>query len=276
MFLAQIEKDFSNHVGRFEFEPVVSPWGWLWAGAGSVFWLAYGAIWIWMLIECIRKDPDRNMWVWIILIVPFGALFYFAFCWLPASGLRLPSGVRRFTRGREIERLAVAAQQIGNAHQFVQWGDGLRDVRQFDAAASAYASALAKEDDNRQALWGAGLVDFELKRYESARERLIKLLEIDPQYKFGDVSLVYGRTLYELNQRDAANEHLQKHVKRWRHPEAFFVLAQIAADRGDVPVARSHLQTMLLDINGCPRAIARRHGIWKTKAARLLKKLPPP
>jgi tetratricopeptide (TPR) repeat protein len=188
----------------------------------------------------------------------------------------MPSGFRRFTRGREIERLAVAAHQIGNAHQFVQWGDALRDVKQFDAAASAYASALAKEDDNRQALWGAGLVDFELKRYETARERLKKLLDIDAQYKFGDVSLVYGRALYELNQRDAANEHLQKHVKRWRHPEAFFVLAQIAADSGDVPAARSHLQTMLLDINGCPRAIARRHATWKSKAARLLKKLPPP
>ena len=82
-------------------------------------------------------------------------------------------------------------------------------------------------------------------------------------------------TLHELNESDAADEHLQKHVKRWRHPEAFFVLAQISADRGDAKAARSHLQTMLLDINGCPRSIARRHAQWKTKAARLLKKLPP-
>ena len=94
---------------------------------------------------------------------------------------------RRRSRGREIDRLEIAAQQIGNAHQFVQLGDALRETGKFEKACQAYASALDKDPENRQGLWGASMADFELKRFDSARQRMEKLLSLDPQYKFGDV-----------------------------------------------------------------------------------------
>src|SRR4051795_895626 len=103
MYVTRLNNDVPTVYDAFE--PDVSPSMWLWAGAWHFVLLIYGALWVWMIIECIRKDPERGMWLFIIAFVPFGALFYFAFVWIPASGLQMPSAIRRFARQREIERL---------------------------------------------------------------------------------------------------------------------------------------------------------------------------
>lgn len=248
---------------------------WLFEGAMGVVYLAYFALWVWMLVECVRKDPDRFFWLWLFLLIPFpGALIYFLIRWLPTNNLRLPKRLRRWTRGKEIDRLAIAAEQIGNAHQYIQLGEALLELRQFRRAGEAFAKALEKEADNPQALWGAAQVDMEQKQFDQARQRLEKLLEIDPQYKFGDVSLAYGKTLDELGLTEEARRHLSKHVNRWRHPEALYRLACLHAQRGEPHEARDQLLAMLLDINGSPRAIARKYGMWKSRARKMLKKLP--
>ncbi len=230
---------------------------------------------LWMIIECVRKDPDRFLWLMLMLwLQPFGAIIYFFARWLPGNDIRVPKGVRRWTRGKEIDQLRAAALQIGNAHQFIQLGDALRETGKYDKAGKAYAKALEKEPENCQALWGASLVDIEHKQFDSARTRLAKLLKIDPQYKFGDVSLAYGKVLSALHDSDAAIEHFEKHVKRWRHPEGLYRLATLQAERGESSEARKTLQAMLLDINSSPRTIARKYAVWKSKARKLFRKLP--
>ncbi len=248
---------------------------WLTGIGASIVSLGYLAFWIWMLVDCARKDPDRYIWIWIVLFVPLGSLIYFFVRWLPNNDFRMPRALRQMARGREIERLEIAAQQIGNAHQHIQLGDVLYEVGKHDRAKAAYAVALAKDGNNTQALWGAAQVDYQLKDYATSRDRLQKLLAIDPQYKFGDVSLLFGKALYQTGDRPSAKEHLEKHIVRWRHPEALFLLATIEAEAGNSDEARAHLQAMVMDINGCPRAIARKYGIWKSKARRMFKKLPP-
>jgi hypothetical protein len=259
-----------------EFEPQLfqHPVFWLFQGAFSVVYLAYMALYVWMLIECIRKDQDRYFWLWIILIVPFGAVVYFFIRWMPGNQLKMPKAFRRFTGGRELARLEFAAMQIGNPHQHVQLGDALREAGQTERAGQAYREALQKEPKNTQALWGAALVEMDRKNFAPAAELLQTLLVIDPQYKFGDVSLAYGKALYEMGQTDQALEHLEKHVRRWRHPEALYLVAALHADRGNVPAARTQLQGLLLDINSSPKSIARKQSAWKSRAHKLLSKLP--
>lgn len=230
---------------------------------------------IWMVIECVRKDPDYRMWVWIILAFPpLGGVAYLVGRWLPSNNFRAPTFMRKWTKGREIGKLESAAVRIGNPYHHIQLGDALRDVSKFERAGHAYANALSKEPANLQALWGAALVDIEQKSFDSARERLGKVLEIDPQYKFGDVSLAYGRTLSELQRTDEATAHLEKHVRRWRHPEGLYVLATLYAQQNRPQDARAQLDAMLMDIAASPRAIARRQALWKSKAKKMLRKLP--
>jgi len=253
-----------------------SPWVLELFGAGvTLLGLIYSAFWCWMLWHCLRTEPDKHFWLWVMLIAQgIGPVAYFFVRYLPSTNHRAPDFLRRWTRGRELTRLETAAAQIGNAHQFVQWGDALRDVGKLDQAADAYRRALTKEPQNMQALWGATQVAMTQKRIADVRELSQQILKKDPQYKFGDVSLAYGKSLIESGEPAAATEHLIQHVKRWRHPEAVYLLADLHARQGDHQKARDHLQALVHDINGSPAAIARRYGRWKSRARQMLRKLP--
>ena len=250
------------------------PGGWFVESFGGVLGLVYSILWFWMLLHCIRTEPDRQTWLWLLIFVPvIGPLAYFTTRFLPSTELRPPAFMRRWTRGSELNRLETAAIQIGNPHQFVLWGDALRDVGRFDEAASAYQRALAKEPQNLPALWGAAQAAMALHSPADVQEFTTRILEKDPQYKFGDVSLACGKALVELGETTPALDHLERHVQRWRHPEAVYLLASLHADQGNSEIARKHLQALIYDVNGSPAAIARRHGRWKSRARQLLKKL---
>jgi len=235
---------------------------------GTVFWL-------WMLIHCIRNDPERYIWLWVIIILNiFGALIYFIARWLPQTRLQPPKFLNRLTRGKELQRLQVAARQIGNSHQFVQLGDAQREMGQYEPAADSYFKALEKEPKNLQALWGLAQVEMHWKQFDKARPRLESVLAVDPQYKFGDVSLAYGRCLLELGEKDAAFEHLGEHLKRWKTPESQVVYGELLADRGDAVGARKILEGMILEVSGSPKFFKRQSARWVRKAKRILARLP--
>lgn len=244
-------------------------------GGMGLLSLAYFVFWGWMLWHCARTEPDRQFWLWLLIVVPgVGPIVYFIMRFLPSADVQGPSFLRRWTRGRELSRLETAAVQIGNAHQFIQWGDALRDVGMLDQAATVYAKALAKDPKSLPALWGATLVASHQNRHADVVQWTRQILDKDPQYKFGDVSLVHGKSILELGDAAAATEHFEQHVKRWRHPEAVYLLASLQAQQGNHAGARQHVQALLHDINGAPAALARRYGRWKSRARQLLKKLP--
>src|SRR5579864_8587977 len=117
----------------------------LFIGESGIFSLLFGAFTIWMLIECLRKDPDRFLWIWIIFCLPgIGPAVYFFVRWLPERNLQVPGWFRKLTRGSEIRRLESAALQIGNPYQYVQLGESLRETGQLARARAAYSRALEK------------------------------------------------------------------------------------------------------------------------------------
>jgi hypothetical protein len=241
---------------------------------GCAGWL-YFPLMIWMVIYCVRTDPERYVWLWIILLLqPFGPIIYLLARWLPNQAFQPPQFLRKWTRGKEIQRLRIAAHQIGNAHQFVELGDALRETGRDDEAADAYAKAMEKDGDNLQALWGAACVDYRNHRFAGARDKLATVIDTDPAYKFGDVSLLYGKTLHDLKDIPAATEHLEQHTRRWRHPEGLYMLADCYAQQGRIAEARSQLNALIEDLDGSPRAIARKHIFWKGRARRMLRRLP--
>lgn len=243
---------------------------WLFGCGG---WLYTGFL-IWMAVSCVRRDPEWYIWLWIIIFVPLGPFIYLLARWIPNAQLQPPKFLRKWTRGRELERLRIAAQQIGNAHQFVEWGDALRETGRLSDAGAAYDKALVKDRRNLQALWGGALVDHEQGRPAAARDKLAQILAIDPAYKFGDVSLLYGKCLCALGEKEQAEKHLSGHTRRWRHPEGLYLLATLYADRGETELARTQLQGMIQDLNGAPRTIVRKQLFWRGRARRMLRKLP--
>ena len=241
---------------------------------GTLFWLGTFAFWLWMVISCARSDPERGVWLLIIIFAaPLGALIYFLARWFPSREYHAPRFLHRFTKSAEVKRLETAAHQIGNAYQWIQLGDKLVEVRVFDQAGNAYRKAVEKEGDNLQALWGAALCEIKAKEWDSARPRLEAILAENPDYKFGDVSFARCHLLYETNEKAEARKALEKHTKRWRTPQSHFLLATILEEDGDIEQARTCLQEMLMDINSSPKAIARKQTMWKSKARVALKRL---
>lgn len=248
---------------------------WLSALTSSVFAIIYAGLVVAMVIYCVRNDPDRYLWIWIILLLhPFGVFIYLFARWLPSAEIVLPAWTRRWTSGRKLRQLETAALQIGNAHQHIQYGDALRVLGKHELALDAYRQGLTKDSSNLAALWGAALMEFQLKQFDSARSRLEQVLAVEPSYKFGDVSLLYGKTLIELGDNGSALEHLQGHVRKWRQPEAMYLLASLLHAEQQYGPARDVLRNLIIDIDSSPRAIARKHLVWKGKAQKLLRKLP--
>lgn len=273
-FLAQVE-DLDIDPAFHQIDPEL-----LWLTAifqilFSLLTIPYLVFLIWMLIHSYRNEPDRFFWTWVMIVVqPFGAIAYFILRYLPSKEFPAPAFLRRWTRGREILRLETAAEQIGNPHQFVLWGDALREVGNIDKAREVYVRALKKEPQNLQALWGSAQIATAQKQYEEVKSFTRQILDQDPQYKFGDVSLSYGRALNELKDYEAARTHFENHVRRWRHPESLYLLAKLCVAQGDPTAARQNLQALIQDINGSPYAIARKFGRWKSLARQMLRKLP--
>lgn len=254
---------------RFAAWPAV----WFWLSAWPS-WLYWGLL-IWMVLYCVRNDPERGMWIWIMLLLqPFGAIVYFFVRYLPSSGYQAPAFLRRWRRLRDLPRLETAARQIGNPHQYVLLGDALREMGSSRRALEAYLQALRKEPRNLAALWGAASVEFLLQDFSAARDKLSQVLEQDFTYKFGDVSLLYAKTLLALGDPAAARDHLDRHIRKWRQPEAVYLLARLCADQNDSAAARRHLQGLIDDLDSSPRAIARKSLFWKSRAKRLLRRLP--
>jgi hypothetical protein len=149
----------------------------------------------------------------------------------------------------------------------------LRETGQYQNAKAAYERALEKEPENLPALWGAAQIELHDKAFDSARERLEKILQTDPQYKFGDVSLAYAKSLLSCQRNDDATAHLANHVKRWRHPEGIYLLACQYAQAGRNDEARSHLHAMLMEIESSPPPIARKYGPWRRRGRALARQL---
>lgn len=244
-------------------------------GTASLAALLYALFWLAMLVHCIRLEPDKSFWLWLMIVAPFpGAIVYAVVRYFPASNWQMPGWMQKFTRGRELARLATATETIGNAHQFVQYGDALRETGQWAEASVAYNQALKKDAENMPALWGAAQVAAAQKRPDEVCRRCQQILERDPQYRFGDASFLYAKALFDTGEITAGRAHLEKHCHRWRQPEAVYLLAERCAADGDHTAARKHLQEVLRDINGSPAAIARMNGRWQSLARRLLQKLP--
>lgn len=241
--------------------------------AASLF--CYLALLVWMLIDCLLYEQDRFVWCLVMLALPgLGPMAYFLSRFLPRSmGAGDGNFLARFKTG-DLKRLRIAALQIGNAYHWVQYGDRLRETRRWEPASQAYREALAREPENLQAVWGLALCLMKQDQSAEALKLTEQILQIDPEYKFGDVSLARGRLLILCKHWDEARTHLQAHIRRWRLPEGLLLLARAEQESNNTTAARELLQELIMDIDASPPAIARRQMHWKRKAQSLLRSLP--
>ncbi len=227
-----------------------------------------------MIFDCVRNEPDRQTWLWLLIFLNgAGAAIYFVARVLPRLNVPTPSFLKRWPLKQKLWHAEAAVRNIGKAHQHVVFANLLLEVDELEQAKEHFRQALAKESQNTDALWGISLIELRKKQFVSAKEHLQLLLKKDSQARYGDASLQYGKTLFELQEWDEAKAHLKVDIQEWSHPEASWLLAQIQIQQGQNDQALEVLDKMLFKVRSSPSFHYNRHRALIIKTERLLKTL---
>ena len=239
-------------------------------------WLAT-AFWIWMIVDCLKNGSGRErQWIWLLVFLNvLGAAIYFVVCWWPRSNrtLPMPAFARRFAAKDKLWQAEADARNIGKAYQFVRLGELQYSLGDRTKAQNAYDEAIAQEPDNQQALWGLANLAMDRQDWPEAKSRLTSLLKQDPNFKYGEASVLYGQLLYQLSEVDAAREHLEDNSRQNGTPEAALLLAQIQQQQGDRDQAKETLTNMVAKVTGSPPYYFKQHRNTVRQAKKLMKSL---
>ena len=147
--------------------------------------------WIWMIWECVAYDPQKNTWIWLLILFNFpGAIIYFFVRRLPRLDFPVSKYIQRRLRRKDLWSAEAAVLNIGNSHQLVDLGDLRRELQLLDQAKDSYLQALDKEPDNLKALWGIVQLEYQQEKFTDAKDYLAKLLNLKSDYAYGNAALL--------------------------------------------------------------------------------------
>ena len=249
---------------------------WLYSLVLGSFGLIGTVFWIWMLYDCLKNGAANRggyIWIWILLFFNIiGAGLYFFVVWLPNHPGAF-SGVSWVKQGKLHDALWQAEADARNiGHQYQRLGDIHYQMGNLEAAEQAYLTALEKEPKNVRILWGIAGVERDRKNFVTARQHLQTLISIEPEFSYGDASFEYGSVLYQMEDFDAAQNHLQKHIKSWSHPPAYLMLAEMQKQQGNSALARETLETMIIKIKGSTPFQYRKNQKFVRQAEKMLER----
>lgn len=239
------------------------------------------AFWIGMLIECYRNEPDRTLWGLLILFfnVP-AAVVYALVRFLPRHVDTFPilTGfnrrfLNRWTRKSDLWQAEAAVRHIGKEQQYLELAQIQFSMGLEEEARQSYQTALEKSPQDPHILWELASFEVNTGQLEPARGYLERLLKLDPGFRYGDASTLYGKVLVDLEQWQAARDHLEYHTQRWANPEAMVTLAELQIKAGDPESARHLIDTMLANLRGAPEFHRKRNRRFLSKGERLLRQI---
>jgi len=226
-------------------------------------WLFGEIFWIWMLVDCILNEPDKFLWIWIILFANVvGAIIYFIMRRPVSLNVSELPFFGRFTRAGEINEAESNAYNMPNAYNYSKLGDIYMEIGNIDKAGKAYAKSLEYDADMRGSLWGAARIDLKNKDFKAAELKLTKVVKTEPDYKYGEAALAYARALFETKDFKAAKKQLEAYVAKYTHPEAKLLLAQILSGEGSKEAAKKLLEEALMDLKGTPNFYYSKNRKW--------------
>ncbi|NHC34751.1 tetratricopeptide repeat protein [Scytonema millei] len=111
------------------------------------------------------------------------------------------------------------------------------------------------------------------QKFELAKNYLQKLLQLAADYKYGDASLAYCKTLLALQDTETAQLELRQHVKIWNHPEAYILLGRILIQRDNLQEARNYLETIITRVKGSTHFHYKRNRRFIGQAEKILREI---
>jgi len=231
-------------------------------------------LWFWALADCIMTGADST-WPWILLIgnLPAALVYWFIYKNPAAQQKFPPLFLKRWAYQQQIMDAEEEARQIGNAIQYIELADLLREVGDPSNALLQYKKALEKESKNARALWGVVKLASERGKLTEVRHSLETLLVVDPDWEAGEAALLYIRLLVNSGESAAAQQALHEYAKEWDDPEAKFYEANFLIQKGEAVRAKEVLEMLIEDVRNSAANPYRRNRPWMIAAKKRLGEL---
>jgi hypothetical protein len=238
----------------------------------SIFSVVVGCFQVWMLVDAIRR---RVPFYWyLLLLMPIGAILYFAMIKLPEMNGKRPAAPSAFAvRGPSIEELGELARQTPSELNKLAFADALLAAQRYPEAVGRYRDVLRQSSESREALHGLARALMSMNRPLEAIEELARLMELDPAYRDYSAALDYAEALWQGGQHEDAIGLLTGLVSVSKRINHRMALAHYLKEQGDKTTARSELDQALADFASSPDFVKKRDQRWADRARKLLAEL---
>lgn len=238
------------------------------AGQISPFAYLFAAFTFWMLFDAWKRRAPLH-WFFIIVVMPFGAVFYFVMVKLR----EMRSGAARSPRDLLSGLMPSAIPRTVGTASELDVADALEAEEHYAQAEPLYRAALAQDESNSRALLGLGRCLTGQGNAKEALPHYERLLELDRSYANYGGALEYADALWAADQRSDAIElleHLAAMTGRLNHRLAY---AHYLAEFGRTQHAIEELERALdaATAQGAPATEQQRY--WVERGQRMLEDL---
>jgi hypothetical protein len=224
-----------------------------------------------MLIDALRRRAE-TYWLWIIVGVPGGSLLYFFVVRLRARDARMLQGriVQSLRKPPSIRVLEERYAESPSVAHRIALAQGLADAERWAEAKVHFSGVLEKRPAESDALFGLGICELELGRFEAAVVPLEQLVDAYPNYRDYSAFAELAQALERAGRTEASIDLLEELVRRSPRLRHVVLLAEYLVRAGRRTEAKEHLHRALRDHREAPRHVRREGRPWARKARQML------
>jgi hypothetical protein len=232
-----------------------------------------------LLIIHVLKTGRNQLWIWILLLLPFGlgAIAYLAVEIVPElfrsrTARRTARGLRKaLDPGADLRRYESEARVAGNVASRQRYAEELARHGRYAEAIGQYREALSglyEHDPNL--ILGLAQAQFGKGDAAGARATLDELIRLNPDFRSPVGHLLYARALEAEGNLQKALEEYRVLAASYPGAEAAVRYAQLLQAQGERAEAQRIVRELLEQARIAPGHYRRAQHIWLEAAQRLL------
>lgn len=226
------------------------------------------------ILHFVRRRPD-NYWLWIILVVPFGAVIYLAVEALPDLGL-VGQSLKMFPRRKRIRQLQAMIRDNPSPGNYEELGDLLMDDGKIADAREAFNRAITSRADTPDPFYRRAVCAIQLGDFAPAVPDLERVVAKQPDYDFQRAAGLLAHAYAQTGQAEKAERLFREVTKTSTLSETYLNFAALLASQERAAEGREWAQKVLDKKPTMPSYLRRRERPWFRRAADFLKRTPVP
>lgn len=197
----------------------------------------------WMLADAYRRKAETH-WLWIIALVPGGALAYFIFVRSRAPDF---SGIRRkltasLRKPPSVDSLRRRLQETPSINNRLALAQGLADAAHYAEARSLFEEVLTERPSEMDAHFGRGVCALELGTLDAARESLAHVVDDTPMFRDYAAWPELAECFFRQGEPERALELMTTLVRRAPRLDHYLLLARFEERQGRTAQSETALE----------------------------------